>query len=238
MVDPTMMGYPAPELIQASDIDILVQLGAIVAPGLIRRDEREPPSDRLWIWVEGGDAHTDALYDLAYGAFQILLGLLRAWRTPAGELRAEADQRRAYGGAARNDRGDQWVLGLGALGHSVVGGEVERFATSARDAIEVSANLTDALWLNGRLGRTAADYLMMREYAGREFGKASAISAALSVTEAELELLAESANNLAPRLGGRHVGQRRAAPWSLDQQREFTARMLRSWAERGRKARD
>ena len=235
IVDAAMIAYPAPQLVQGSDIDILVRFSEIVAPGLLRRDDRPSPDDRLWIWVEGG-THSEELQEFAYGWFRVLLGLLRAWRTQAGELREEADARRAYGGPVRDDRGNMWVLPVGALGHAVVCGDIERVAANARDEIDASTNLRDALWLNGRPHCTAAEYLMIRDFACKEFGGPAKAAGKLRVTQGDLRRIKLSANNLSPLLGGRHVEERHSSPWSLDEQQTFTARLLRNWIGRGHNA--
>ena len=115
------------------------------------------------------------------------------------------------------------------MGHGIVGGEDHLFAQQAAIAIDRSQNLRNALWLNGRANRTAADFYMIHEYAERDLGGEQGITAALGISANEQERLTRSANNLSPLEGGRHVAERSRALWTLEEQREFAAELLRRW---------
>ena len=110
-----------------------------------------------------------------------------------------------------------------------MGGEVEAFATDVRVAIQTSEELRNALWLNGRAGRTAADYYMIHEYAAMELGGTSGVREALGISARDQDRLTQSANNLSLLEGGRHAKTTGVARWSLEEQREFTAALIRIW---------
>jgi hypothetical protein len=160
--------------------------------------------------------------------FQTLLGVLRAWRSVAGQLREE--QLAGLGwGAARDAHGNQWVVLGTAMAYGIAGGEDRIYAENAAVAIDASQNLRNALWLNGRANRTAADFYMIHEYAMRDFGGEKGITAALGISGNQQKRLTQSANNLSPLDGGRHVSDHKQAPWTLEEQQEFAADMLRRW---------
>jgi hypothetical protein len=96
-------------------------------------------------------------------------------------------------------------------------------------AIDTSQNIRNALWLNGRANRTAADFYMIHEYAMRDLGGKKGIAAELGIPDNQQERLTQSANNLSPLEGGRHVNEQKPAPWILEEQQEFSADMLRRW---------
>lgn len=156
-----LISFPAPALCQGGDEDLLGAIGDIVYPGFIRRPSGE---NGLRLWVEG-DPRDPQSRALATAMFQTLLGALRAFRVEAGELREEL-LAGLGAGSVRDEAGNQWV-GVGTVRvFATFGGEVDAFSTDVRDAIAKSQALRNALWLNGRLGRTAAaDYYMIHEYA-------------------------------------------------------------------------
>ncbi len=153
-----VISYKAPELCQGADEDLLLAMGEIIFPGFVSRHESE---NGLRLWVEGsatdGTSRTTATVQ-----FQTLLGVLRAWRSVAGQLHEE--QLAGLGqGAARRADGNQWVS-LGAVNvYAISGGEDRIFAESAAVALDASQNLRNALWLNGRANRTAADFYMIHD---------------------------------------------------------------------------
>jgi hypothetical protein len=53
---------------------------------------------------------------------------------------------------------------------------------------------------------------MIHEYAARDLGGARGITAALGITGNQQARLAQSANNLSPMDGGRHVGEHKKTP--------------------------
>lgn len=216
---------PAPPLCQGGDEDLLVAIGEIVYPGFVRRPSGE---NGLRLWVEG-DPGGPASRALATAMFQTLLGALRAFRADAGELREE----RLAGlgaGSVRDETGNQWV-GVGTVRvFATFGGEVESFATDVRAAIAKSQGLRNALWLNGRLGRTAADYHMIHEYAQVDLGGTKGVREALGISVNAQERLTALANNLSPLEGGRHATGTGSASWSLKEQ-PFTADLLMRWIQ-------
>ena len=220
-----MIGFPAPALCQSADEDLLIEIGAVVFPGCIKR---WPGENGLRLWVEGDPTDPVAGAD-AVAKFQTVLGVLRAWRSGSGELRGE---RRAGlgGGPVRDEAGNQWVMVGPAIEYGTMGGEIEKLAANARHGIRVSQNLRNALWLNGRPTRTAADFFMIHEYAVEEFNDTKGISAALGLSGKSQSRLTKSANNLSPLAGGRHASKNDAvATMTLGEQCEYIARLMRQW---------
>jgi hypothetical protein len=219
-----LLSFPSPALCQGGDEDLLVQIGGIVYPDFVRRS---PNENGLRLWVEGdpSDAEPRAR---ATAMFQTVLGALRAFRAEAGELREE--QFAGLGaGSVRDEAGNQWV-GVGTVRvFTTLGGEVEAFAADVRDAIANSQGLRNALWLNGRLGRTGADYFMIHEYAQGDLGGTKGVRAALGISADAQEKLARSANNLSPLEGGRHANGTGSASWGVNEQRAFTADLIKRW---------
>lgn len=218
---------PAPPLDQFTDEQVLLEMAEIVRPGfLIRR-----PGENGVFMVLAGDVKDAtaraAVEKVAAEGFQILLGLLRAWRPIAGKRRDEV-QSGIGSGNWRDEYGNQFGVFSRALEYSVVEGEIAEYAAIARRAIETSRNLRNALWLNGRRDRSAADAYMIYEYAEREFSK-DKMAKALGVARSDLVRLRSSANNLAPTQGGRHIGQEHDAPWNLDDVLAFVGRCLSGW---------
>ena len=219
-----MISFPAPALCQGADEDLLIEIGAVIFPGCIKRWAGE---NGLRLWVEGVPTDSAAGAD-ALARFQTVLGVLRAWRSGAGEL---CDERRSGLGeqSVRDEAGNQWVMVGPAIGYGIAGGEIEKLAASAARGVSTSQNLRNALWLNGRTNRTAADFYMILEYAEHEFGGPSGISAVLGLSRKSQSRLASSANNLSPLAGGRHANGGGAVAMGLDEQREYVAGLLRLW---------
>jgi hypothetical protein len=222
-----MISFPAPAICQGADEDLLIEIGAVIFPGCIKR---WPGENGLRLWVEG-DPTDSAARTEALAKFQTVLGVLRAWRSGAGELR---DERRAGlgEGSVRDEAGNQWVMVDPALGYGIAGGEIEKLSASAFQGIRVSQNLRNALWLNGRTNRTAADFYMIYEYAEKELKGSKGIRAALGLSDDSQDRLTRSANNLSPLEGGRHAEGGAAVAMTLDEQREYVARLLRLWIAR------
>jgi hypothetical protein len=116
-----------------------------------------------------------------------------------------------------------------AIAHTTIGSEVKTYANLAKLAMARSVQLADALWLNGRRDRNAADFYMIYEYAEDDLGGRSAIVKTLGVSDNDIKRLRGSANNLAPTDGGRHAKGSGTPEWSLDRQREFIGRFLKQW---------
>lgn len=202
----------------------MIEIGAVVFPDCMKR---WPGENGLRVWVEGGPTDPAAGVD-ALAKFQTVLGVLRAWRSGAGELR---DERRAglAAGSVRDEAGNQWVMVGTAIEYGITGGEIDKLAASARRGVDASQNLRNALWLNGRLNRTSADFYMIHEYAGEEFDGTRGISAALGLSVKSQSRLTKSANNLSPLAGGRHAKGDPVVVMTLNEQREYVAGLLRLW---------
>lgn len=224
-----MFSYRSPELCQFADEELLIQIGKVVFPGAVKRWRTEN-GFRIWVEVDPRRPTDPAARAEALAIFQTLLGILRSWRSIAGELREE--QRGGLGaGSTRDEAGNQWLAIGPAIEYRIQEGEIEELAARARCGIDASQHLRNALWLNGRMNRTAADYYMIHEYAAMEFAGMKGIRDALGIsTNAQLKLT-RSANSLSPLQGGRHAKGESAAPMSLAQQRIFTMNLLRRWID-------
>lgn len=215
---------PAPALCQGADEDLMVEMGGVIYPGFV---DRVPGANGLRLTLEG-DYRDECLTELAADQFQTLLGVLRAWRPLAGQRVDEV--RPGIGqGSIRDEHGNQVIMVGSAIIYTTFGSEVKTYAGLAKLAIARSIRLADALWLNGRRDRNAADFYMIYEYAEDDLGGRSAIVKALGVSENDITRLRMSANNLTPTEGGRHAKGTGAPEWSLDRQREFIGRFLKEW---------
>lgn len=232
-----MISFPAPALRQGADEDLVVEIGTIVFPGCIRR---WPDENGLRLWAEGDPADPAARMPTsragvdARAKFQTVLGVLRAWWSSAGEL---SDERRAGLGeeSIRDETGNQWVIVAQAIEYGnrrALSEEIEKFAAAARRGVDASQSLKNALWINGRQNRTAADFYMVHQYAEEDFGGTKEILAALGLSVASQKRLTKSASNLSPLAGGRKArGNDALVVMNLDDQREYIAKLLRLWIE-------
>ncbi len=215
---------PAPALCQYADEDLMIEMGSVIYPGFV---DRVQGANGLRLTLEG-DYRNERLLELAADQFQTLLGALRAWRPLAGqrvdEIRPGIGQ-----GSIQDEHGNQVIMARSAIAYITSGSEVKTYANLARLAITRSTQLADALWLNGRRDRNAADFYMIYEYAEDNLGGRGAIVKALGVSDNDITRLRGSANNLAPTDGGRHAKGFGTPEWSLDRQREFIARFLKEW---------
>jgi hypothetical protein len=140
-------------------------------------------------------------------------------------------------GSIRDELGNQLIRVESAIAYFTSGSEVEAYAREAKLASEHSPHLRNAVWLNGRRDRNAADFYMVYEYAEDDLRGREAIVTLLGVTAPDIGRLKNSANNLAPADGGRHARGSGTAEWSLNDQLEFIARFLKRWiAYRARNA--
>jgi hypothetical protein len=219
-----MISFPAPSMCQGADEDLMIQLGAIIFPECLKRWLGETG---FRIWVDGSSAVRDSRSE-AVTRFQIVLGVLRAWRPDAGELQ---DERRAGlgEGSIRDQAGNQTIMLGTAIEWTTPGGEVERFGVNARRAVDQSQPLRDALWLNGRANRTAADYYMIHEYAKQGLRGETGISQTTGISVRDQNRLKRSANNLSPLEGGRHAKKGETGLMRLGEQRELVSTLLRRW---------
>jgi hypothetical protein len=132
-------------------------------------------------------------------------------------------------GAARDPAGKQWVMAGTVMAYGIAGDEDGIHAERAAAAIDASQNVRNAFWLNGRPNRTATDFYMIHKYAKRDFGGEKGMAAALGISASQQRTLRQSANNLSPLDGGRHVHEQKDDPWTLEDLQEFTADLLRRW---------
>lgn len=220
-----MVAYiSAPALCQGADEDQIIEMGAIIFPGFVQRN---PGANGLRLNLEG-DYKDDSLLKTAADQFQTLLGVLRAWRPLAGQRVDEV--RPGIGpGSIRDEHGNQLVMLGSVISYATFGSKVEAYAREAKLASKHSQHLCNALWLNGRRDRNAADFYMVYEYAEDDLGGRKAIVAALGVADNDITRLKNSANNLAPTDGGRHANGSGTAEWGLDDQMGFVACFLKRW---------
>lgn len=209
-----------------------MEVGAVLDPGLVRRHEGE---NGLRLWVEGGAGEEAA--GEAFRRFRVLLGVVRVWKPAAGELVVEREASLGSG-AARDEAGNQTIhLGI-ALMYVRFPGDLEGFTSRVREAIDRHPRLSDAVGIYGKGNRDAADYFNIGELCAADFGRSSiAVVQQLGIGLDELKLFKWSANNLSATDGGRHAIQNRinrpptpgAVAWSLDEMRDFVARVIRAW---------
>lgn len=220
-----MVAYiPAPALCQGADEDLIIEMGAVIFPGFA---ERNPAANGLRLKLDG-DYKDESLRKVAADQFQILLGVLRAWRPIAGQR--EDERYPGIGrGSIRDEHGNQLVMAGSAIMYNVFGSEVGIYAREVKAALAYSSHLRNALWLNGRRDRNAADLYMVYEYAEDDLGGPKAIVGALGISDKEVTKLRRSANNLAPLEGGRHAKRYGVAEWGLGKQAEFVGYFLKKW---------
>lgn len=220
-----MVAYiPAPALCQGADEGLVIKIGEIIFPDFV---QRLPETNSLYLELNG-DYKDDFLIKIAADRFQILLGVLRAWRPTAGQ-RVDEVLPEIGPGSIRDEHGNQFVKAGVATAYATCGNELESYAHEAKRAFEYSKFLRNALWLNGRRDRNAADYYMVYEYAKVDLGSDKTIRTALNVSLKDIARLTNSANNLAPTEGGRHAKVSGKAEWDLDDQKKFVARFLKAW---------
>jgi hypothetical protein len=148
---------------QGDDEDLMLELGEVLFPGSIARSSDE---NGLRIWVDR-DPCDPVAADEARAIFQTVLGLLRAWRLGAGQLKEE--ERPGLGeGPVRDQAGNQWIMLGTAVGYGAAVVDLAALSESARRGIESSQHLRNALWLNGRANHTVADFYMIHEYAMKD----------------------------------------------------------------------
>jgi len=102
-----MVAYiPAPALCQGADEDLIIEMGAIIFPDFVQRNHA---TNGLRLKLEG-DYKDDSLLKAAADQFQTLLGVLRSWRSLAGQRVDEV--RPGIGtGSIRDEHGNQLVMG-------------------------------------------------------------------------------------------------------------------------------
>jgi len=222
--------FPAPELCQGPDENLIISIGAIVFPSFVQRNRQV---NGLQLSVDGDYAHNyrdKSFLRKATDQFQILLGILRAWNPIAGERKDEI--RPGVGpGSVRDGSGNQYISVGTAIIYVMGGSEIETYAHRAKLALERSREVYNALWLHGRRDRNAADFYMIYEYAEKEFSGPKGIKASLGISKNDIKRLKGSANNLAPVDGGRHAKTTGTPEWNLDKQKRFIADFLKQWIE-------
>ena len=228
--------YPAPRLVQFDDEDGIILIGSILNPGFVERLNGE---NGLRLGVETGYSPNDREgRRAALVQFELLLGILRTHWDDSGELFIEFLGGLGEG-SARDPEGNQYVRPAGVRGRSATEVDSLRaFAEQVSQGLQKSQNLSNAFILFGRADRNSADYYMIQEYAEREYGRFGAngvdgVWKKLWITKPEQDLLKDSANNLGPLAGGRHVHQKKkiGAPLSLDGQRKYMCTLLTRWVE-------
>jgi hypothetical protein len=224
-IDNMVAYFPAPALCQGADEDLLIEMGATIFPDFI---QRVPGANGLRLRLQG-NYRDDSLMKTAADQFQTLLGILRAWRSVAGQ-RVDEVRPGTGTGSIRDEHGNQLVTVGSAIMYVLGGSEVEAYVRDVKVALQSSPDLRNALWLHGRRDRNSADFYMIYEYAEEDLGGRKAIIETLGVTGNDITRLRTSANNLAPSDGGRHAKGTGTAEWSLDDQREFIASFLKRWA--------
>jgi hypothetical protein len=215
---------PAPALCQGADEDVILEISEIVFPDFVHRNKHK---NGLQMKV-AGNYLDKSRPKIASDQFQILLGILRAWRSVAGQ-RVDEIRPGIGEGSIRDEHGNQVVMLGSVISYALVGAEVEAYARQAKVAVERSRCLRNALWLHGRRDRNSADFFMIYEYAEMDFAGRKAIVSELGVADRDIGRLKNSANNLAPTEGGRHATETGTTEWSLDDQREFVAKFLNRW---------
>jgi hypothetical protein len=201
---------PAPALCQGADEDLIIEIGAIIFPEFVQRN---PTSNGLHLNLDG-NYKDSSVVKVAADQFQTLLGVLRSWRSCAGQ-RVDEIRPGIGTGSIQDEHGNQLVMLGSVIAYATFGSEVEAYAREAKLALERLPYLRNALWLNGRRDRNAADFYMVYEYAEDDLGGRQAIVAALGVTDNDITKLRRSANNLAPTDGGRHAKGSGTAEWDL-----------------------
>lgn len=119
-----------------------------------------------------------------------------------------------------------------ALIYDLTGDPHLAFGRDVAASLFQSANLANAFWLNGRTSRNSADFYMIHEYAEREFGGVQGIRTELDLSTRLQSQLTQSANNLSPRLGGRHADPPGQAPWPLARQQSYISDLVQRWVFR------
>lgn len=215
--------FPAPELKQAADVTLLLNLSEVIRPGFLQLRD----GFQLNLTVDG-NYKSDEVLRQAGDDFQVLLGAVRALQPTAGERQDEAFPT-IGSGAIQDEKGNQVAHLACAVAYMIEPAEMDEFAQNALSSMERVQSIRDALWLNGRRDRNAADAYMILEFIRKDLGQDTQIANALGVTQADINKLTQSANNLAPKDGGRHASMDKNAPWDLKQVHRFTGTLLCRW---------
>lgn len=215
----------SPDLVQSSDEELLLRISEIIYPGFVVRERGE---NGLFL-KEEGDYKDRSMLGVMNDRFQMLLGVLRAFLPAAGERKDELNF--GFGQFySKDEAGNQLGAINGVIEHYYDESLFQSYVSSARFCIKNSPMVANSFWLNGRRGRNAADYYMIFEYAKKRFNKQEKkMAEGLGVKREDLELLRKSANNLCPKLGGRHTEMKINAEWSLDEQSRFISVLLKQW---------
>lgn len=132
--------FPAPALCQLADEDLLIEMGDIIYPQFILR---VPGANGLRLRVEG-DYRDESVVKVAADRFQTLLGVLRAWRSVAGQ-RVDEVRPGIGAGSIRDEHGNQLVKVGSAIMYVTDGSEVSAYARDVKAALERSPHLRNAL---------------------------------------------------------------------------------------------
>lgn len=228
----------APDLCSGDEADLVVEAGQVLAEGAVVNRIHDDGL-RVRVGYDLTDLQDDnGRYDFnpaqreAMEIFQLCLGALRTWRPDFGTLREEARRANGYGSFVEEETGAR-VLGIGpAIDYSGSdhGGRAELLQQISATA-HPGTILHNALVLNGRTARSAADYYMIFEYAVMEFGQPSKIAKLLGIYEIDLTALRDSSCNISPFEGGRHAEMKTPSKITLDLAgiQRTAAQLLRAW---------
>lgn len=231
-----MIRCKAPEMCSGDDEDLLITAGAVMYDGVI---ERAPGENGLWVRTEfersdlsdiRGNLDMSRAQALGMLRFQHILGTLRAWRADFGVLREEWFREWGYGSFVdREDNARIRNVSPATIWYTPQE-EIIHFLWLAALASKASRNLKHALMLNGRTGRTSADYYMIYELAELDFKRQpSFLAKKLKISEREFNDVKLSCCNLPPLEGGRHAGQKYGAIYNLKEIQARNSGLLSSW---------
>src|SRR5436309_1452976 len=119
--------FPAPALCQGADEDLIIEIGKIVFPDFVQRTQ-QVNGFRMKVT---GDFRDESRLKFAAGQFQILLGILRAWRPEAGR-RVDEIRPGIGNGSIQDEHGNQVVRVGSVISYALVGAEVEAYARQAK----------------------------------------------------------------------------------------------------------
>jgi hypothetical protein len=221
-----VISIPAPAFCQFEDEEFVLGIAAVLFPGQV---ERRPNENGLQVWVDGDPAAPEPAREGALAIFQTCLGVLRSWRSQAGEL-AEERLGGLGAGSIQDRAGNQWI-GIGPVitysDRSV--GQLHELVGHVARALQESEEVGMALCLLGRTHPRASEFFMIYEYAKQDLGGGQRLTVPLGLPADWPKKFEDTCHNLAPRAGGRHAAQKRASPWTLPELRDQAADLLRRW---------
>jgi hypothetical protein len=221
-----VISVPASAFCQLEDEDLVLRIAAVLFPDQVKR---RPNENGLRIWVDGHPTAPEPAREEALAIFQTCLGVLRSWRSEAGELAEE----RLGGlgvGTIQDQAGNQWGWAGPAITYSDrLVEQLDELVIHVSRALQKSEEVAMALWVLGRSHPRAAEFFMIYEYAKQDLGGGQRLTGPLGLSTDWPKSFEDACHNLAPRAGGRHVGQKLTSPWTLPELREQAADLLRRW---------